>query len=95
MPNIIYPASFSPQASAAKLDILLAEPSDDTSSASVAAAAAAQAAVEAEEACREAEKRLAQMWMDKDSGVIGLIWIDGWFGLTTYPISGGLIKCVY
>ena len=46
MPNIIYPASFSPQASAAKLDILLAEPSDDTSSASVAAAAAAQAAVE-------------------------------------------------
>lgn len=54
------------EASAAKLDILLAEPSDDTSSASVAAAAAAQAAVEAEEACREAEKRLAQMWMDKD-----------------------------
>ena len=65
----MYPSSFS-QASANKLDILLAPepPTPETSSASMAQAAAAQAALEAEEACREAERRLAQMWMDKDSG---------------------------
>ena len=79
----MYPSSFS-QASANKLDILLAPepPTPETSSASMAQAAAAQAAaaqaaLEAEEACREAERRLAQMWMDKDSGFEKGWWMVG------------------